>query len=68
MLFSILLLILPCLKLPDTFENTVFLNIVFLQKVDYNDLIEMNRIKDDHEDASDYLLDKLDQILLELEK
>lgn len=33
-----------------------------------NDLIEMNRIKADHEDASDYLLDKLDQILLELEK
>lgn len=33
-----------------------------------NDLIEMNRIKMDNEDPSDYLLNKLDGLLLELEK
>lgn len=33
-----------------------------------NDLIEMNKIKLDHEDPADYLLDKLDELLSELEK
>jgi Holliday junction resolvase-like predicted endonuclease len=32
------------------------------------DLIEMNRMKVDQEDPSNYLLDKLDELLLELEK
>lgn len=32
------------------------------------DLIEMNKMKNDQEDPSNYLLDKLDEILLELEK
>lgn len=32
------------------------------------DLIEMNRMKSDQEDPSNYLLDKLDEILLALEK
>lgn len=31
------------------------------------DLIEMNKMKNDQEDPSDYLLDKLDNLLLELE-
>lgn len=33
-----------------------------------DDLIEMNRLKLDNEDPSEYLLNKLDEILLELEK
>ncbi len=32
------------------------------------DLIEMNRLKDKQEDPADYLQDKLDELLLELEK
>ena len=32
------------------------------------DLIEMNKMKVDQEDPSNYLLDKLDELLLELEK
>ena len=32
------------------------------------DLIEMNKMKIDQEDPSNYLLDKLDEFLLELEK
>ena len=32
------------------------------------DLIEMNRLKDRQEDPADYLQDKLDELLLELEK
>lgn len=36
--------------------------------LDSKDLIEMNRIKLDNEDPSDYLLNKLDELLLELEK
>ena len=36
--------------------------------LDTKDLIEMNRIKMDREDPSNFLLDKLDNLLLELEK
>ena len=32
------------------------------------DLIEMNKMKIDQEDPSNYLLDKLDELLMELEK
>lgn len=36
--------------------------------LDAEDLIKMNRMKIDHEDPADYLLGKLDDLLLELEK
>ena len=32
------------------------------------DLIEMNRLKEEQEEPSDYLQNKLDELLLELEK
>lgn len=32
------------------------------------DLVNMNKMKLEHEDPSDYLLEKLDGILLELER
>lgn len=32
------------------------------------DLIEMNRLKEEQEDPSEYLQNKLDELLLELEK
>ena len=40
--------------------------LIILLKTD--DLIEMNKIKDNQEDPSNYLLDRLDEFLLELEK
>lgn len=40
--------------------------LIILLKTD--DLIEMNKIKNNQEDPSDYLLDRLDKILLDLEK
>ena len=36
--------------------------------LDTNDLIEMNKIKEKQEDPAEYLLDKLDNLLLDLEK
>lgn len=36
--------------------------------LDTQDLIEMNKLRAQHEDPSNYLLDKLDNLLLELEK
>jgi hypothetical protein len=36
--------------------------------LDTNDLIEMSKMKENEEDPSNYLQDKLDEILLELEK
>lgn len=36
--------------------------------LDTNDLIEMNKIKEKQEDSAEYLFDKLDNLLLDLEK